>query len=192
MIHAKHDFERTCSHEGTRIQSYRGDNGRFHDSNFVEDNESSNQTISFCNVGAHHQIGVPENKICQLLDLAHSLPFHVKRHWPEAISPMLWPFALKYAAYLLNHTRYDSEGKTAYDQFTGNDHKEDLSQIAVWGCPVYLLDSRLQNPGGKLPKIGTTSAPQDLFRSISLSYLQYAPSIQPVNRLCQSSISHHF
>ena len=151
-IHAKHDFERQCAQEGVTVRSYRGDNGRFHDVDFVKDVHSSNQRIEFCGVGAHHQNGTAENKIRQISDMARCLLLHAKRHWPEAISPTLWPFALRYATYLLNHTRFDSDGRTAFNRFTGNEHIEDLSHIAVWGCPVYVLDSRLQNMGGKLPK----------------------------------------
>ena len=151
-IHAKHDFERSCAHEGVEVQSYRGDNGRFHDLDFVNEVHAANQRINFCGVGAHNQNGVAENKIGQLSVLTRCLLLHAKRHWPEAISPMLWPFALKYAAFLLDNTRYDQDGKTVYNRFSGNDHEEDFSRVAVWGCPFYVLDARLQNQGGKIPK----------------------------------------
>ena len=149
-LHAKRDFERSCAHERVAIKAYWGDNGQYHDVEFMDAIWEENQRITFCGVGAHYQNSVAKNKICQLSDLTQSLLVHAKLHWPEGISPKLWPFALRCAVFLLNRTQFDTNGLMAYSWFTGNNHEEDLSQVAVWGCPVYVLDCRLQSPGKHL------------------------------------------
>jgi len=60
---AKHAYE--CFLALLRVDSkaYHADNGRFADKGFRDDCVSSNQTITFCGVGSHHQNGIAERKI---------------------------------------------------------------------------------------------------------------------------------
>eukprot|EP00957_Ditylum_brightwellii_P017012 1282796-Ditylum_brightwellii.AAC.1 len=53
--------------------------------------------FTFCGVGAHHQNGIAENKIKLLALKAQTMLLHAKRHWPEYITTILWPYALKMA-----------------------------------------------------------------------------------------------
>jgi hypothetical protein len=58
--------------------------------------------ITSCAVGAHHQNGMVEQLIKELTLILHTLLLHAKRHRPDYIATMLWPFALKEAAHCLN------------------------------------------------------------------------------------------
>jgi hypothetical protein len=99
---AKTSFEQHANKGGVTINSYHADNGRFADAGFQQAVKDSNQKISYCAVRAHHQNGIVERRIKELTLISWTLLLHAKRHWPNYITTMLWPFALKEAAYRLN------------------------------------------------------------------------------------------
>ncbi len=79
------------------------DNGCFVDKGFQDDCTSCNQTIFFCGVESHHQNGIAEQKIKELMLGVRTLLLHTKRMIPEYISTVLWPFALKCCEDCLNN-----------------------------------------------------------------------------------------
>jgi hypothetical protein len=99
---AKTSFERFASNGGVTINSYQADNGQFVDAGFQQTIKDANQTITFCAVGAHHRNGIVEWHIKELTLISRTLLLHAKRHWPDYITTMMWPFALKEASYQLN------------------------------------------------------------------------------------------
>ena len=62
----KTSFERLANDDGITIKSYRADNGRFADKGFQDAIKDSNQSITFCGVGGHHQNGIVGRKIKEL------------------------------------------------------------------------------------------------------------------------------
>jgi hypothetical protein len=70
----------------------------------------SNQSITFCGVGGHHQNGIAERKIKELTLGARTLLLHAKRKLPEYISTILWPFALKCTEDRLNNLVHQADG----------------------------------------------------------------------------------
>ena len=59
---------------------------------------------------------------------------------------MMWPFALKEAAYRLNRLSLQSDGQSCEATFVNID--EDLfdpTKLHVFGSPCFVLDSRLQS-----------------------------------------------
>jgi hypothetical protein len=60
---AKFSFERHANEGGVSIIFYRADNGRFADAEFQQAIKESNQKITYCAVGAHHQNGIVEQCI---------------------------------------------------------------------------------------------------------------------------------
>ena len=48
---------------GRTVKHYHADNGRFDENGFIDAVNGKDQKITFCGVGAHHQIGIIENKI---------------------------------------------------------------------------------------------------------------------------------
>jgi hypothetical protein len=66
--------------------------------------QKANQTITFCMVGAHHQNGIIERLIKELILISWTWSplLHAKCYWPDYIMTMILPFALKEAAYQLN------------------------------------------------------------------------------------------
>ena len=78
---------------------------------------------------------------------------HAQFHWPEYITTMLWPFALKAAQDRINQLDLDVNGKTPDMKFSNVDGRSmKLQDFHTFGCSCYVLDSRLQtNPKG-VPK----------------------------------------
>ena len=79
---------------------------------------------------------------------------HASIHWPAdgADEIRLWAFAIQHAAWLYNRLPNPKTGLTPLEVFTKTkaDHR-DLLRSHVWGCPVYVLDPKLQD-GKKIPK----------------------------------------
>ena len=131
------------THEVT-IWQYHADNGRFAEKAFRAAVGDANQSISYCGVGAYHQNGIAENHIKQLTLTSCTLLLHVKRFWPEAITTMLWPFALKTVAERHNCLKIDINGVTPYAKFSGIRTAMNLKDEHAWGFPIYVHEHRLQ------------------------------------------------
>ena len=111
---------------------------------------NSNQTIGFCGVGSHHQNALVKRYIQEVTKLGWAVLLHAKRHWREAISTVLWPFAIKAVKDMRNHLKLDLKGWAPI-----HNHYKVLSNIELkhwhtWGCPVFVLDAKAQS--GHLPK----------------------------------------
>ena len=132
------------------IKHYHADNGRFGEKKFTDDVKACSQRITFCGVGAHHQNGITENAIKQLTLISRTLLVHAQDLWPEYITTMMWPLALKAAQDRLNQLNVDLNGSTPDMRYSGVSALTlRLRDFHTWGCPCYVLDSRLQtNPKG--------------------------------------------
>jgi hypothetical protein len=75
-------------------------------------------------------------------------------HWTEGGSDnlSLWSFAVKHSVWIYNHVPNARSGLTPLELVTKewSDFREIL-RCHVWGCPVYVLEAKLQNDQ-KLPK----------------------------------------
>ena len=147
-LRAKHEFEAYASSLGVHITHYHADNGRFQEGMFKDDLKLNAQSISFCAVNAHHQNGVVERKIQSLTSTARTMILHAERQWPEAISSILWPFAIKYAENLHNSLSLDDKGRSPLEKFTGNLLLDefDPSDVHTFGSPCYVLDGSTHVP----------------------------------------------
>ena len=109
---------------------------------------------SFSGVGTQHQNARAERSIQTIMSSARHFMLHVALHWSECHvdDVALWPFAVKHAAWIHNRLPNRVTGLTAIEMLTSAkaDHRE-LMRSHVWGCPVYVLDPKLQS-GQKIPK----------------------------------------
>ena len=150
---AKKEFEHRCAIRGIRIQHYHADNGRFAEPAFVQECKRCKQDLTFCGVGAHHQNGISERKIKDVTLIGRTLLLHAMRYWPEYITIMMWPFAAKCAQERMNNLHVNMDGESPDMLFSDTKAVNvQLKHYHTFGCPVYILDSRLQsNPKG-VPK----------------------------------------
>ena len=103
-LEAKNAWERLAGTHAVRIRRYRADNGRYNDALFLQDIKDNGQLITFCGVGAHHQNGIAERKIRDLTENARTQLVHAMHLWPDVITQVLWPFALK--AVVRTHNKF--------------------------------------------------------------------------------------
>ncbi len=151
-LDAKLDYERRATTFGISLTEYHADNGRFVDAAWHDSCHALQQSFQFCGVGSHHQNGIAERRIRDLLDAARASLLHAIQHWPDGVTKNLWPFALKHACNIRNKVR-SKDGRTPEEIFVGipSSSYVDLTQFHPFGCPVYVLDARLQN-GNKIPR----------------------------------------
>ena len=149
---AKQAWEKVIAQAGRTVKHYHADNGRFADNGFIDSVNASNQTITFCGVGAHHQNGIVENKNKILTQGARTLLLHGMRMWPQMVDEMFWPFAMKAVAERLNTLQIDTLGRTPESILHGIDVEDiPVKSFHTLFCPVYVLDARLQSAGGAGP-----------------------------------------
>ena len=152
-ITAKRAFEKLFHHANRKVKSYRADNGRFQDKEWLEHCNLQQQKITFCGVGHHSQNGKIEAKNKYLTLTARTLLLHGMRMWPEMISTYLWPFAMKAAADRHNSLHLDEDGRTPESKLHGLPVEEiPVKTFHTLFCPVFVLDSRAHSAGGKVPK----------------------------------------
>jgi hypothetical protein len=150
-IRAKQEFERYSVSVGVYIESYLTDSGTFKATSFVQHIKNHNQRIHYCGANAHHKNGVAERAVRSISNMARALLLHASSHWKNGIDATLWPMAVKYAVHLFNCLPNDQQLCPA-DLFTGGlVPRHRLLSLHVWGCPIYVLDPRLQ-AGQKIPR----------------------------------------
>ena len=152
-IEAKHAYERFATIHGVKLKRFHADNGIFAENAFREViAESPGQSITYCGVGAHHQNGLVERHIGNLTFGGRAGLLHAQRRWPQAIGTILWPFAWKVHERKYNHFNLDNDGRSpAMNKFTGIDARPDVRDFHPFGCPVFVLDSKIQGKGA-IPK----------------------------------------
>ena len=152
-LQGKHAFEKFALEYGVKFKSFHADNQPFRAAKFQEDLDLQGQTITYSGVGAHHSNGVSERSIKTITTWARSMMMHVMIHWPDQFDEALWPFAINYATHIWNNLPRSRHGLSPIELFTGvkSPSFDAIQRARTWGCPVYVLDPRLQD-GKKLPK----------------------------------------
>jgi hypothetical protein len=151
-IMSKHDFENFADEFAVKIREYVGDNHPFNSVDFKADCELQRQKLGFSGVGAHHQNKVERTQLT-IMNMARTMMMHFVLNWPEAAEADLWPFAIDYAVWLWNNVPKKGLRMSPLELFTSctfESHRH-LQRTHVFGCPVYVLDPKLQD-GKKLPK----------------------------------------
>ena len=188
----KRNFERFAHTFGVRVKKYHSDNGIFASREFREEARLQNQEIDFSGVGAHHQNGVAERALQTISSWARTMLLHAAIHWPAQSNDLLclWPYAMDQAVFLWNNLPSRENGLSPIEIFSQQKMSldyEHLRRAHVWGCPVYVLDPKLQD-GKKLPK-WSPRAKRGMFVGQSLDH---ATSIGRILNLETGSITSQF
>ena len=74
---------------------------------------------------------------------------HANRRWPEAISPNLWPYAVRMANEMINITPslQDTMKRSPMQIFSRSKVNHNTKHQMTFGCPAYVLDNTLQQKG---------------------------------------------
>jgi len=187
-LKSKHSFERVCFDMGVGIQAYQSDNGVFTSVGYAADLSILRQHQRLAGVGAHHQNGVVERAIQTIMSMARTMFLHAFLHWPDYQSLSNWPMAVDYAVFIYNHCPNRINGVAPVDVMTRTQvPRQRLVNLHVWGCPVYVLDPRLQD-GRKIPRWQPRSR-RGVFVGFSKTHASTIPLILNVHTL---SISPQF
>jgi hypothetical protein len=143
-ITAKREFERHASGAGITVKRYHADNGRFIDNLWTNDVKLKNQVMSLCGVNAHHQNGRVEKRIRDLQEMARTSLLHANTRWPDAINSHLWPYAIRKAAIDMNTVKKEEDDLSPQEIFTNSKVTFQPRHHHTFGCPMYVLDGRLQ------------------------------------------------
>ena len=157
-VRAKQAFEQFAKQNGMNIMSFQAVILPFNSKELRDDLALHDQTIDFSGVGAHHQNGVAKRSIQTVTQWARTMMLQASIHWPDASDLELWPFALAHAVYIWNHLPKRYNLMSPIELFSGTkvDNYARLQRSHVWGCPVYVLDPKLQD-GKKIPKFNLRS-----------------------------------
>ena len=151
-ILSKIAFEREAFTVGVNVSEYNTDNGVYTSKEFTLDLANKNQTNRLSGVGAHHQNGPAENAIKNISRRARIFMFHAALRWPDHYDKSLWPLAMTHAVHLHNHTPRRQDGLCPVEIWSSSkSNYSHLKSAHPWGCPVYVLDPRLQD-GFKIPR----------------------------------------
>ena len=151
-VRSKHACERLFREHGSIIRHYVSDNHPFSSKQWVSDCTLQNQHRTLSGVGAHHQ-NYMERHIQTIFNWSRASLLHFVLHWPQLASEDLWPFAVDYSVYLWNnlparHLRLAPTELFTDTIFFNHNH---LQRAHVFGCPVFVLDPKLQD-AKKIPK----------------------------------------
>jgi hypothetical protein len=188
-LNAKLRFEEWLyEHACAEVKHFHGDNGIFTAAEFHEDCLTKHQRQTFLGVGAKHQNGRTERAIQTIMYMARTFTIHVSLHWTDqGVDDLsLWPFAVRHAVWLHNRLPNHVTGLTPMELLTGtrSDHR-DLLRVHVWGCPVYVLNPKLQD-GKKIPK--SSQSPWAICWVLGTSLVVSCERLASRNRTCQSSV----
>ena len=154
-VASKHKCESMFDEFGIQIKQFAADNHPFRSKAWVADCATQLQRPTrHSGVGAHHQI-LAERQIQTTFNWSRANLLHFVLHWPQMAKNRdnLWPFAVDYAVYMHNHLptldmRVSPLERLTNTLFGNHNH---LTRAHVFGCPVYVLDPRLQD-AKKIPK----------------------------------------
>lgn len=111
------------------------------------------QSIGFSGVGAEWQNDTAKNSIETMATKARTMMIHASLHWPDECQECLWPMAVSCGAHLHNHIPNRESGISPAEDFSDTvANCEVLHNAHVWGCPVCVLQPKLSDASGKLPK----------------------------------------
>jgi hypothetical protein len=76
--------------------------------------------------------------------VARTSLIHAMQKWPEAINTNLWPYALRIACNMYNHTPHHVSLRAPIEIFSGTKVQTNVNHWHHFGAPTYVLDNALQ------------------------------------------------
>jgi len=101
--------------------------------------------------------GVTEGAISIVSSQAKTSMIHSALHWPEVEDAPLWPLAVQNTVCLHNHAPNIDSCVAPIEVYTCtiNDCQA-LHNAHPWGCPIYILESRLSTSADQNSLLGSS------------------------------------
>lgn len=187
-IRSKMIVEQSAKDAGFSIKEYHSDDGIFSSKEFKQHCTSQGQKQSFSGVGAKFQNAVAENGIKTVSNMARANMIHAQLHWPGRAFINFWPLAMVYATWVYNRLPL-GDGPSPEEVWTKIKCPEShLPRAHAFGCPVYVLDPKLQD-SGNIPK-WDSKARQGIFVGFSLEHSTNVPLVYNISTQHISSQFH--
>lgn len=175
-IRGKMQLEHEAAAVNVKIKRYHSDNGVFSSSEFRSHCKMLDQKLTFSAVGAKFQNGVAERAIQTVCNMARANMIHATLCWPGRPFIDMWPLAMNYAAWVHNKLPISYDGATPEELWSKIKCPEShLPRAHVFGCPVYVLDPKLQD-GHAIPK-WNSKARQGIFVGFSPEHSTNVPLV---------------
>lgn len=178
-------FEHEANEVNVRIKSYHSDNGVFSSDKFKAHCKPIKQKLRFSGVGAKFQNSVAEQAIQTICNMARANMIHATLCWPGRPFIDMWPLVMNYAAWVHNRLPPGGDGLSPKEIWSSTRCIEShLPRAHVFGCPVYILDPKLQD-GHQIPK-WNSKVRKGIFAGFSPDHstnvpLIYNPSTQHIS-----------
>ena len=112
---------------------------------FQDSCDKNQQQLTFCEVAAHWQNRIAERFIGSIQNMANTILLHGMAYWPGTVTEGMWPFAVRHAVNFHNSSVWRNRQASPYKLFTGQDAPWKLNDFRTFGCPVFVLDKKLQD-----------------------------------------------
>jgi hypothetical protein len=103
-------------------------------------------------VRGHWQNGIAERSIGVIQNVARTILLQAMSLWPAVMNESFWPFAIRHAVNVYNHTVRSGAAASPWELFTGETSTRKLVDWHVFGSPVYVLHKSLQDASGSRHK----------------------------------------
>ena len=101
------------------VQGYKADQeASFTSLGFGNHLRKFNQTVKFAGTGGHHQNGIAEKAIQDVMSIARVQLLHAAIMWPEVADAQLWPQSVDLAEFVHIHMPRSDTGLSTFDLFT--------------------------------------------------------------------------
>ena len=138
-LRGNQEFEDFSPSVGVKITGYHANSGKFKANQWQESCHLQRQRLIYSSTHAHFKNGVAEGNIRLLQDLARTMMAEAQIRWPQAISTILWPYAMHHAQHNINHTPSPLLPKknTPFEAYTSSRTRRHTADAVPFGCPVY-------------------------------------------------------
>lgn len=146
ILAAKKAFQQYSMDRGVTIKAYHADNGIFKAKKWQQAYRHEKQELTFTGVNAHHTNRVAEKRIRDLQDLTRTQLICAASKWEDSVTANIWPYVIRLANNANNTSLspHDKARRSPEQIFSNTQAIINAKNYKPFGCPVYVLDSELQ------------------------------------------------
>jgi hypothetical protein len=115
-----------ASKHGISVKAHHADNRIFKANKWVDICKKAGQGLTFASVNSHHENGIAEWRIKEILDVARTMLIHANRRWKHSrivAVVEVWPYAVRMASDQINNLPWmqSADKRTPLQAFANSD-----------------------------------------------------------------------